>query len=105
MDRTAQEGWMERGCHVATFSARCAAVVAVLTRRRPLLVLGMVALTATALGFPASARAAALSPSPDRALSFLHVGPAAGPSGLPQVLDAQGREVLLRGVNIDGIVD
>jgi endoglycosylceramidase len=90
---------------VATFSARCAAVVAVLTRRRPLLVVGMVALAAATLGFPASARAAGLPPSPDRTLSFLHVGPAAGPSGLPQVLDAQGREVLLRGVNIDGIVD
>ncbi|MGZ6791711.1 MAG: cellulase family glycosylhydrolase, partial [Mycobacteriales bacterium] len=36
---------------------------------------------------------------------FLHVGPASGPSGLPQVVDRQGRPVLLRGVNVAGLGD
>jgi len=60
---------------------------------------------ATSLALPLSTRASTLTPAPDRALSFLHVGGAAGPSSLPQLLDARGREVLLRGVNVDGIVD
>ncbi len=40
----------------------------------------------------------------DRPITFLHVG-AAGSDGLRQVVDARGRSVLLRGVNIDGLVD
>ncbi|HVV74729.1 MAG TPA: cellulase family glycosylhydrolase [Mycobacteriales bacterium] len=40
----------------------------------------------------------------DRPLSFLHVGPV-GSDGLRQIVDAHGRSVLLRGVNIDGLVD
>ena len=48
-----------------------------------------------------SAGAATVAPT----LSFLHAGPAAGPAGLPQVLDSNGRTVLLKGVNADGIVD
>src|SRR5947209_15224215 len=48
-----------------------------------------------------SAGAATVAP----ALSFLRAGPAAGPEGLPQVLDPNGRTVLLKGVNADGIVD
>lgn len=43
--------------------------------------------------------------APPRPLGFLHVGAAAGPAGLPQVLDSSGRQVLLKGVNADGIVD
>jgi endoglycosylceramidase len=39
------------------------------------------------------------------AFSYLHVGPAAGPSGLHQILDASDRSVLLRGVNVVGIRD
>jgi endoglycosylceramidase len=66
---------------------------------------GLTSPLTTGLASPLTAHAATPTPAPDRALSFLHVGPAAGPSNLPQVLDAQGREVLLRGVNIDGIVD
>jgi endoglycosylceramidase len=40
----------------------------------------------------------------DRPLTFLHVG-AVGENGLHQIVDASGRSVLLRGVNIDGLVD
>lgn len=39
------------------------------------------------------------------ALSFLHAGPPAGPSALPQILDASDRQVMLKGVNADGLVD
>jgi endoglycosylceramidase len=46
-----------------------------------------------------------LPTSPPRTLSFLHVGPISGPSGLHQVVDQQNREVLLKGVNVDGITD
>jgi endoglycosylceramidase len=42
---------------------------------------------------------------PLRALSFLHVGAPAGPAALPQILDRAGREVQLKGVNVDGLVD
>ena len=43
--------------------------------------------------------------SPPYQLGFLHVGAAAGPAGLPQVVDAAGRTVLLRGVNVNGLED
>jgi endoglycosylceramidase len=36
---------------------------------------------------------------------FLSVGAPAGPAGLAQILDPGGREVLLKGVNVDGLVD
>jgi endoglycosylceramidase len=62
-------------------------------------------LLAVVVALVAPLRAEALAPAPDRALSFLHVGAAAGPAGLPQLVDEQGREVLLRGVNVDGVVD
>lgn len=51
-----------------------------------------------ALGLAAAAAAAGTA-------SFLHVGPAGGPAELPQILDSSGREVLLKGVNADGLVD
>jgi endoglycosylceramidase len=38
-------------------------------------------------------------------LSFLHVGRPAGPAELAQIVDAHGREVLLRGVNVTGLRD
>jgi endoglycosylceramidase len=38
-------------------------------------------------------------------LQFLHVGPVGGPAGVHQIVDPRGREVLLRGVNVDGLVD
>jgi endoglycosylceramidase len=45
------------------------------------------------------------STPPATALSFLHVGPASGPAGLKQIVDAHGRSVLLRGINVVGIRD
>ena len=42
---------------------------------------------------------------PAYGLPFLHVGPAAGPAGLPQVLDSANRVVILRGVNVNGLED
>src|SRR4051812_13936448 len=53
-------------------------------------------------GVPAAAHAAKAPPRP---LTYLHAGPAAGPSGLPQIVDQRGRAVLLKGANADGIVD
>jgi endoglycosylceramidase len=50
------------------------------------------------LGTSAASSAAATLP-------FLAVGPAAGPSGVAQIVDPAGREVLLKGVNVDGLVD
>src|SRR6478672_11439749 len=38
-------------------------------------------------------------------LSFLGVGGTGGPSGLAQLVDSSGREVLLKGVNVDGLAD
>jgi endoglycosylceramidase len=46
-----------------------------------------------------------LAPSAGAAASFLHVGPAGGASALAQIVDPAGREVLLKGVNADGLVD
>jgi endoglycosylceramidase len=46
-----------------------------------------------------------LAPSALAAPSFLRVGPAGGPAAVPQILDSAGREVLLKGVNADGLVD
>jgi len=74
-------------------------------RKATRLVLAVGICAGAMLAAPLPARAAVLSPAPDRVLSFLHAGSAAGPSGVPQMLDDQGREVLLRGVNVDGIVD
>jgi endoglycosylceramidase len=47
----------------------------------------------------------ALGPSAQAAPSFLRAGPAGGPAALAQIVDAGGREVLLKGVNVDGLVD
>ena len=59
---------------------------------------------ASAAGAPSTAVGAAMLPAaPARTLSFLHVGPISGPSGLHQIVDAHNREVLLKGVNVDGI--
>lgn len=48
------------------------------------------------------------SPAPAPATtapSFLHVGPPSGPANLNQIVDAHGRSVLLRGINVVGIRD
>lgn len=42
---------------------------------------------------------------PPRELEFLKVGRASGPGGLAQIVDQHGRQVLLRGMNVDGLVD
>ena len=39
------------------------------------------------------------------ALSFLHVGAVGGAANIPQIVDVAGRQVLLRGVNANGLVD
>ncbi|HVA59580.1 MAG TPA: cellulase family glycosylhydrolase [Mycobacteriales bacterium] len=67
------------------------------------LVAGLTAGLVALAGGAGPAGAAAAAPPPP--LSFLHVGPAAGPAGLPQILDGEGREVMLRGVNVNGLED
>jgi endoglycosylceramidase len=52
-----------------------------------------------------SSSAVSSASAPTVPLSFLHVGPAAGPAGVAQILDANGRSVLLRGVNVTGLRD
>lgn len=64
---------------------------------------GLAAATALLLSTPAA-------PGGARALTraspgFLHVGPVGGPAGVHQIYDAHGRQVLLRGVNVDGLID
>jgi hypothetical protein len=54
---------------------------------------------------PVFAAALAFAPTSQAALTFLHAGPAGGPSGLTQIVDPGGRQVLLKGVNVDGLVD
>jgi endoglycosylceramidase len=68
--------------------------------------LGVIAAVLTAGAVPAiGATASALPTAPDRELSFLRVGSANPANGLPRIVDGHGREVLLKGVNVDGIVD
>jgi endoglycosylceramidase len=64
-------------------------------------------LACAALTAPSALARGAAKPkarAPDQ-LSFLHVGPAGGPANVPQILDGNGREVLLRGVNVVGLRD
>jgi endoglycosylceramidase len=51
------------------------------------------------------AAAASTPGTPGLGGGFLHVGPASGPSALPQLVNADGRPVLLRGVNVAGLGD
>src|SRR5438270_4039023 len=71
-------------------------------RRLALLLMGL----GLALGAPSAGIAFARPPAePARPLDFLRVGAPGGPSGLAQVVDGAGRQVLLKGVNVDGLVD
>lgn len=61
------------------------------------------------VALPSSAAGRAAAPhlhahTARRPISFLHVG-RVGSDGLKQIVDASGRTVLLRGVNVDGLVD
>jgi endoglycosylceramidase len=47
----------------------------------------------------------AANAAPTPALSWLDVGAAGGPAQVRQIVDGNGRQVLLRGVNVDGLVD
>ncbi|HWB66379.1 MAG TPA: cellulase family glycosylhydrolase [Mycobacteriales bacterium] len=77
---------------------------------RRLRLLAIVAAGAVLAAMPWSSAAghakhhAATSGTSGRPLEFLHVG-AMGSDGLPQIVDQAGRSVLLRGVNVDGLVD
>ena len=53
----------------------------------------------------APAGATAFSTSGALPLEFLHAGPVGGPADVHQSVDGKGRQVLLRGVNVDGLVD
>ncbi|HEX8074381.1 MAG TPA: cellulase family glycosylhydrolase, partial [Thermoleophilaceae bacterium] len=52
-----------------------------------------------------AAHAATPPQAPDRDLSFLKVGSPNPTTGIPRIVDGHGREVLLKGANVDGIVD
>jgi endoglycosylceramidase len=58
-----------------------------------------------ALAGVAAAGVLACGATAQAAPSFLRTGPAGGPSALAQIVDPGGRQVLLKGVNIDGLVD
>jgi endoglycosylceramidase len=53
----------------------------------------------------APASSSALPKAPPRHFSFLHVGSPSASTGVPRVADSHGRTILLKGVNVDGIVD
>jgi endoglycosylceramidase len=71
--------------------------------RRGAFALAALAASGSGLGATVPSAGAATSPLPSP--SFLHVGPVGGPAALPQIVDSGGREVLLKGVNADGLVD
>ena len=58
-----------------------------------------------AAGATPTAEAATLPATVVPHLGFLHVGAAAGPDRLAQIVDGAGRQILLRGVNLTGLRD
>ena len=52
-----------------------------------------------------TAASAAPDPGNGRQLEFLHVAAATGTSSVARIVDGAGRSVLLKGVNVDGLVD
>ncbi len=71
--------------------------------QRVLLAATLALLLACGAGTGAAA-AAAHAPQSVR-FQFLHTGPVGGIAHIAQITDPQGRQVLLRGVNVDGLVD
>jgi endoglycosylceramidase len=63
------------------------------------------AMTALLLTLGLCAAASALTPPASTPLEYLHAGAVGGVAGVRQIVDAHGRQVLLRGVNVDGLVD
>jgi endoglycosylceramidase len=75
--------------------------------KRTSVLLALAALLALAPASGARSTTIARTPRPAAApvLSFLHVGAVGGPAHVRQIVDSVGRQVLLRGVNVDGLVD
>jgi endoglycosylceramidase len=63
------------------------------------------AVAALLIALGTCAGASALTPAASPQLQYLHVGGVGGVSAVRQIVDAHGRQVLLRGVNVDGLVD
>jgi endoglycosylceramidase len=70
-----------------------------------LLALGALLALMPAMSVAAAPATGAPTAPPSPGLSFLHVGAISGPAHVHQIDDASGRQVLLRGVNVNGLVD
>jgi hypothetical protein len=63
----------------------------------------LVAVLVSARAAPGTAIALASAKPNSPPLEFLHVGAVGGPAPVHQIVDGQGRQVLLLGVNVDGL--